>query len=252
MVREGAPLGDSETGKSEFGDSEIGYHCCSVHPTGRYHHRRPDTQSIASQRIRKPFYMDIRTNMLYDALLIPNIGVEMYLGKRWSVAANWMYGWWKTDRRHWYWRAYGGDIAIRKWWGKAAGEKPLTGHHIGIYGQIFTYDFETGDRGYMGGKPGGTLWDKMNYIVGAEYGYSLPIARRLNIDFTIGAGYWGGIYHEYKPEADYYVWQSTKERRWIGPTKAEISLVWLIGNGNTNRKFSGRKNREKGGGNEQD
>lgn len=45
----------------------------------------PDTQSIASQRIRKPFYMDIRTNMLYDALLIPNIGVEMYLGKdgRW-------------------------------------------------------------------------------------------------------------------------------------------------------------------------
>lgn len=163
-----------------------------------------------------------------------------------------MYGWWKIDRRHWYWRAYGGDIAIRKWWGKAAEKKPLTGHHIGIYGQIFTYDFETGGRGYMGGKPGGTLWDKMNYIVGAEYGYSLPIARRLNIDLTIGAGYWGGIYHEYKPEADYYVWQSTKERRWIGPTKVEISMVWLIGHGNTNRKFSGRKNREKGGGNEQD
>ena len=211
-----------------------------------------DSIYIEPSPIRKPFYMAMRTNMLYDALLIPNIGVEMYLGKRWSVAANWMYGWWKTDRRHWYWRAYGGDIAFRKWWGKAAGEKPLTGHHIGIYGQIFTYDFENGGRGYMGGKPGGTLWDKMNYIVGAEYGYSLPIARRLNIDFTIGAGYWGGIYHEYKPEADYYVWQSTKERRWIGPTKAEISLVWLIGNGNTNRKFSGRKNREKGGGYELD
>lgn len=45
----------------------------------------PDTQSIAMQKIRKPFYMDIRTNMLYDALLIPNIGVEMYLEKtgRW-------------------------------------------------------------------------------------------------------------------------------------------------------------------------
>ena len=225
-----------------------------------------DSIYIEPSPIRKPFYMAMRTNMLFDALLIPNIGVEMYLGKQWSVTANWMYGWWKTDRRHWYWRAYGGDLAIRKWWGKAAGEKPLTGHHIGIYGQIFTYDFETGSCGYMGGKPGGTLWDKMNYIVGAEYGYSLPIARRLNIDFTIGAGYWGGIYHEYKPEADYYVWQSTKERRWIGPTKAEISLVWLIGHGNTNRKFSGRKNsrkhsdrknadrknREKGGGYEQE
>ena len=211
-----------------------------------------DSIYIEPSPIRKPFYMAMRTNMLFDVLLLPNIGLELDLGKSWSLAANWMYGWWKTDRRHWYWRAYGGDIAFRKWWGKAAGEKPLTGHHIGIYGQIFTYDFENGGRGYMGGKPGGTLWDKMNYIVGAEYGYSLPIARRLNIDFTIGAGYWGGIYHEYKPEADYYVWQSTKERRWIGPTKAEISLVWLIGNGNTNRKFSGRKNREKGGGYEQD
>ena len=50
--------------------------------------------------------------MLYDALLVPNIGVEFYLGKDWSMSANWMYAWWKTDRRHWYWRTYGGDIAI--------------------------------------------------------------------------------------------------------------------------------------------
>ena len=64
-------------------------------------------------------YLAVKTNMLYDALLVPNIGVELYLGKDWSVGANWMYAWWKTDRRHWYWRTYGGDIAIRKWFGKA-------------------------------------------------------------------------------------------------------------------------------------
>lgn len=189
----------------------------------------------------KPFYMDVRTNMLYDALLVPNIGLEFYLGKGWSVVADWMYGWWKTDRRHWYWRAYGGDIAVRKWFGRAAKEKPLTGHHLGVYGQIFTYDFETGGRGYMGGKPGGTLWDKMNYAAGVEYGYSLPIARRLNIDFTIGIGYWGGTYHEYKPVDDCYVWQSTKQRHWFGPTKAEVSLVWLIGRGNYNKEKGGRR-----------
>ena len=138
---------------------------------------------------RKLHYVALRTNMLYDALLMPNIGCEMYLGKSWSVAANWLYGWWKTDRRHWYWRAYGGDIAVRKWLGKAAEEKPLTGHHIGIYAQIFTYDFAWGGRGYMGGKPGGTIWNKMNHAMGAEYGYSLPIARKLNIDFSLGMGY---------------------------------------------------------------
>lgn len=93
----------------------------------------------------------------------------------------------------------------------------------------------------MGGKPGGTLWDKMNYVVGVEYGYSLPIARRWNIDFTIGAGYWGGIYHEYLPQDGEYVWQATKKRQWIGPTKAEISLVWLLGKGNCNQGKSRKK-----------
>lgn len=194
---------------------------------------------------RKLHYVALRTNMLYDALLMPNIGCEMYLGKSWSVAANWLYGWWKTDRRHWYWRAYGGDIAMRKWLGKAAEEKPLTGHHIGIYAQIFTYDFEMGGRGYMGGKPGGTIWNKMNHAMGAEYGYSLPIARKLNIDFSLGMGYWGGIYHEYKPRNHYYVWQATKERHWIGPTKLEVSLVWLLGHGNANRSWKGKKEKVK-------
>lgn len=201
----------------------------------------PDPVYISETCQEKSFYMGIRTNMLYDAMLVPNIGVEFYLGNSWSVMANWMYGWWKRDPSHWYWRAYGGDIAVRKWFGRAAEEKPLTGHHLGIYGQIFTYDFETGGRGYMGGKPGGTLWDKMNYAAGIEYGYSLPVARRLNIDFTIGIGYWGGIYHEYIPIDNCYVWQCTRQRHWFGPTKAEISLVWLIGNGNFNKKKGGRR-----------
>lgn len=105
----------------------------------------------------------------------------------------------EKNSNHRYWRIYGGDIAVRKWFGKKANEKPLTGHHVGVYGQAFTYDFEWGGKGYMGGEPGGTLWDKTNYAAGVEYGYSLPVANRLNIDFTLGVGYWGGKYYEYTP-----------------------------------------------------
>ena len=57
---------------------------------------------------------------------------EFYLGKRWSVAANWKYSWWKTDRKHWYWRTYGGDFEIRKWFGKLAKEKPAGTAHFSI------------------------------------------------------------------------------------------------------------------------
>ncbi|MDE6811364.1 MAG: DUF3575 domain-containing protein [Muribaculaceae bacterium] len=198
---------------------------------------------IAEGDICRPFYMGLKTNMLYDALALPSVGAEFYIGRQWSVTANWTYGWWDKDSRHRYWRAYGGDIALRRWFGKAASEKPLTGHHLGIYGGVVTYDFEFGGKGYMGGLPGKTLWDRCNFMAGIEYGYSLPVARRLNIDFTIGVGYLWGKMIEYEPYENEYVWQKTKRVSFIGPTKAEISLVWLIGCDNYNRKKGGMDER---------
>lgn len=189
----------------------------------------------------KPFYMALKTNLLYDALALPNIGAEFYLGKNISIVGNWLYGWWDKDNRHRYWRAYGGDIALRWWFGKRAEAKPLTGHHLGIYGGIVTYDFEFGGKGWMGGLPGRSLWDRSNRFAGIEYGYSLPVARRLNIDFTVGLGYFGGKYIKYVPRGNKYEWRSTHNLTWIGPTKAEVSLVWLIGCDNCNMRKGGTR-----------
>lgn len=189
----------------------------------------------------KKFYMSLQTNMLYDIVAVPNIGLEFYLGKGFSIDTNWMYAWWHSDPANFYWRTYGGDIAARYWFGRKAKEKPLTGHHIGLYGQMLTYDVALGGRGQIGGIPKGTLWDKANFGAGLEYGYSLPIATRLNLDFNIGLGYFWGEYQEYIPQDNCYVWQSTKYRRWIGPTKAEISLVYLIGRYNFNRGKGGAR-----------
>ena len=194
----------------------------------------PEPEPVVEEpACKSDLYMSVSTNALYDLLLIPNIGAEIYLGKDWSLDANWHYAWWKTDKRHRYWRTYGGDLAIRKWFGKASKIKPLTGHHVGLYGQILTYDFEWGGRGYLA--------DKWSWAAGIEYGYSLPIARRLNLDFNIGLGYHWGEYKEYLPIDNHYVWQATKNRQFFGPTKAEISLVWLIGCDNYNRKKGGNE-----------
>lgn len=182
---------------------------------------------------RRPLYVSLKTNGLYDLLLIPSVGAEVWLGRMMSVNANWSYAWWSKNRRHNYWRYYGGDIAVRRWFGRKAAEKPLTGHHLGLYAQILTYDFELGGKGYMG--------NKYNYGGGVEYGFSLPMARRFNIDFTVGVGYLGGEYYEYTPIDGHYVWQATKRRRWFGPTKAEVSLVWLIGYGNKNKPKGGNR-----------
>lgn len=190
---------------------------------------------------RKPIYMGIKTNIISDVFLIPNLGVEFYLGGNYSLVANWMYAWWKNDNSHKYWRIYGGDIAVRRWFGREAASKPLTGHHLGLYAQTLTYDFLWNDKGYMAGEPGGNIFDRANFATGVEYGYSLPIAKRLNLDFTLGVGYMWGKYYEYKPIDNCYVWQATKKRHFFGPTKAEVSLVWLLGRNNYNKEKGGSR-----------
>lgn len=201
-------------------------------PAG-YSHVSPDSS-------QKNFFA-LKSNMLYDAALIPNLGMEFYVGKNISIYGEWMYAWWDRESRHRYWRIYGGDLGLRWWFGKKAHAKPLTGHHLGIYGGIFTFDFEFGDTGYLGGKPHGTLRDRCLVNAGVEYGYALPVAKRLNIDFSIGLGYLGGHYIKYFPFDNEYFRDKEYKIRFFGPTKAEISLVWLIGHGNTNHRKGGGK-----------
>lgn len=189
--------------------------------------------AIKSDSVSSPNrYWALKTNALYDAALVPNVGVEISLGKGWSVGANWMYAWWSNRSKNNFWRIYGGDVEVRKWFGQKASEKPLQGHHVGVYGQLATYDFEFGGRGYLG--------DKWTYGGGVSYGYSLPLGKRLNMDFTLGLGYLGGEYKEYLPIEGHYVWQVTKRLHWWGPTKAEVSLVWLLGKGNANPRKGGK------------
>ena len=174
----------------------------------------------------------LKSNALYDVALIPNIGVEIYLGKQWSISANWMYAWWKDENKNFFWRIYGGELEFRRWFGNKS-INSLQGHHIGLYGQMVTYDFCLGGRGYLG--------DKWTYGAGLSYGYSLPIAKRFNLDFSIGLGYLSGEYKEYLPIEGHYVWQLTRNKQWWGPTKAEISLVWLLGVDNANLLKGGKQ-----------
>lgn len=197
--------------------------------------------AAAQQPEKRQLYAALKTNMLFDAAAVPNIGAEIYVGRNISVGAGWMYAWWNCERRHRYWRIYGGEINARYWFGKADGTKPLTGHHAGLYAGIFTFDFEWGGTAYMGGKPGHNLWNRPMVNVGIEYGYSLSVSKHLNIDFTLGVGYVEGIVEKFKPTEDTYIWQSTSRQRWIGPAKAEISLVWLLGRDNVNAKKGGER-----------
>lgn len=185
---------------------------------------QPATPHISTEKDCKHAVL-LKTNMLYNAVATPNIGLEVSVGKVWSVDANWMYTWWSNDARHRFWRVYGGDVELRRWFSPRRDSRSLMcGHHIGVYGQMLTYDIEWGGVGYLG--------DRWSWAAGFSYGYSLPVGKHFNIDFTLGIGYLEGDYMKYQPEDGCYFWESTHRRKWFGPTKAEVALVWYIGGRN--------------------
>ena len=170
----------------------------------------------------------IKTNLLYDAVLVPNIGAEVNCYKNFTFYTDLMYAGWRFPSKHFYWDLYGLQVGIRKYFGRQAGIRSFTGHHIGFYANAFAYDLQAGNIGQQ--------TPSVNLGGGLDYGYSFPITPAMNIDLEFGLGYLGGKYYEYIVEDDHNTWQGTVRRAWFGPTKASVSLVWLIRSNKTNKQ----------------
>ena len=175
---------------------------------------------------KKPFYLALKSNLLYDAAVIPNIGAEIGIWQGLTLGGYYQNIWLRNAARTRWYRLEGFEAEIKYYFNKE--KRPFRGHHVGIYGQLLTWDFTYKGRGYLA--------ERWAYGGGISYGYILPIARRLNLDFEVGVGYLGGNMHEYVPMDGHRVWQSLEPFRWIGPTKLGVTLQWLIGRGNHNGK----------------
>lgn len=162
----------------------------------------------------------LKTNLLFDAILVPNIGVQVNTINNWAIYADVMYAGWDIPTKHYYWDLYGAQIGARKYFGEKSRERIFSGHHYGAYCQALAYDLQLGHIGQQ--------TPTLNIGFGIDYGYSFPITRTLNLDLEVGIGYIGGKYHEYIVDEEHYTWRGTIERNWFGPTKAQVTLVWLI------------------------
>ena len=182
---------------------------------------RSRTLTLEEEVEAKHSFVSVSTNLLYDAVLVPNVGLEFNIWDNWTLSLNGMWAWWTKQDINWYWRVYGGEASVKKYFGRRSKNRSMTGHHVGLYGQALTYDFSVGHFGRMA--------PNLSIGGGVEYGYSLPVTNVMNIDFSLGIGYLGGNFYEYIEDEGHYVWRATVKQSWFGPTKAAISLVWLIG-----------------------
>lgn len=180
-----------------------------------------------------PLRIAVRSNMLYNAALTPDLGFELSMRPCWSLGIEGVYAWWSKESAHRCWRIRGFRVEPRFWFDGRTEERVLTGHHAGAYASYHDYDFEFGGKGWQ--SRSGTVG------VGLSYGYSFRAGKRINIDVGMRAGYSTGRVVRYRPECGSYVCDKTYRNHYIGVTGLEVALVWFPGRGDANspdRKFS--------------
>ncbi|MBQ8423820.1 MAG: DUF3575 domain-containing protein [Coprobacter sp.] len=173
----------------------------------------------------------LKTNLLYDALMWQNFSIEVpFAGDKFSVLYYHQFPWWRWgEEDNEYCNRFLSIGAEGRWWfapqprpaeGRRKKRDRLVGHFLGVYCESGKYDFEwKRDICHQG-----EFWS-----AGLSYGYSMPVGRRLNLEFSISAGYASIAHRGYNPSPDYSIlWKDhDKQGRWhyFGPTKAQISLV---------------------------
>ena len=180
--------------------------------------------SVAGSRpaVTNPYTLALRTNLLYDALLMPTLGIEWRISPAFGIKLDGSLSRWGSEHGkvqklwmlnpevRWYLlrdkRFYAGVSATY-------GEYNLYGYPLG---KLFS-----GDTGYQG-----KLWGG-----GVTVGCQLPLTRCIALDFNLGLGYTRSEYDSFRMKNDTRVIRARdRSKNFFGPTQAGISLIWTIGN----------------------
>lgn len=179
---------------------------------------------VSEQRIREteqPYRFAVRTNVLYDAFLLPTLGVEWRLNENVGIRLDGSLSWWGGNhgkvQKMWL-----VNLEVRWYlWDK----KRFYAGVSGSYGEYNLYKYPLGsilskDTGYQG-----TMWN-----AGLTVGYQLYLSRCFSIDFNLGLGYTHFEYDTFGITDGIRVYKEREKTKNLwGPTQAGVSLVWTIG-----------------------
>lgn len=175
----------------------------------------------------------VKSNLLYDLVSVINLELELPIEDRWSIAAEWIFPWWTScgddsdanSHRNTL-QLLNGNVEAKYWFGDRSMRPIMTGWHIGLYAGGGLYDLEHNAKGYQG---------KFLISIGLSGGYTHTINRsgRLRMEYSLAVGYLRTDYTYYNEHFGVNnEWHTIKERSgrysWFGPTRAKVSLVWLL------------------------
>ena len=174
-------------------------------------------------KVKKPLFA-IKTNLLFDLGTMLNLEIEVPIGKRWSVLGEYIFPWWLWESKQYCLQLLSVNLEGRYWFGNRTDRPVLTGWFAGAYIGGGYYDIEWGNEGYQG----------EFYIAGGlSGGYAHAIGKNFRMEYSLGIGYLNTQYRHYKPmfgidDEWHLIRQRSGNFTWIGPTRAKVSLVWML------------------------
>jgi hypothetical protein len=186
------------------------------------------SESRAQADTLKPV-LALKTNLLYDLALSPNIELEIPIGNRWSISAGFMRGWWLKKDWSFCWQIEAADLEGRYWPGCRTDKPLLNGWFAGAFAGGGFYDFQlNSDHGTQG---------EFYIMAGLSAGYVHRIGQNLNLEYELGAGFFTMDYRKYRV-AEYYrndvlqrdLIRQGPEKRYkaLIPLKVKVALSWTI------------------------
>lgn len=169
----------------------------------------------------------LKTNLLYGGYTYtPNLSLEMGLGKRSTLDVGGGYNPWNRkgtdgDNKklvHWL-----GQIEYRYWLCST-----FSGHFFGIHALGSQFNIAGHELPLLFGKGSKShRYQGWGAGAGISYGYDFYLAKRWSLEANIGVGYARLHYDKYDCiKCGRKI--STDNRNYFGPTKAGISLVYII------------------------
>lgn len=169
----------------------------------------------------------IKTNVIYDFILIPAIELEYRFHKQWSVGIEYDMGWWKKRKKD---KSY--QIAVVspevRWWFPTS--NPLKGYYIGAFPGFTWFDFENGGTGHRG----------HGIFGGISLGLTRPISPQVAFEAGLGVGYLNLRYKDYEPIDDHNVYSREKVAGYFGPLKVKFAIVWHPWGGTSKKSKSAK------------
>lgn len=168
----------------------------------------------------------LKTNLINDIALSPNIGVEVGLAPKWTLDMTAEMNLWKVDGRSWKHLYF--QPEARYWFCQR-----FSGHFIGFHALGGIYNFGKLNLPFnMLGSNLKELKDKryQGWAVGAGvvYGYAWPLHKHWNIEAALGIGWLYTRFDSYPCQICGTKIDRNKSHNYFGPTKLSVAVEYIF------------------------